>query len=104
MAAPNHEERAMSTPHIHRTPDPPLPSRSSPIEEKSAVVKLKEALTSLAIGAVLLPLAWWLWRHGFRFYAVVAGAAGAFAVAASFGSTLRSSCPFCRAELDAILD
>src|SRR5262245_18195076 len=95
---------SMSTPHIHVTPDPPLPSRSCPIEDKSLAQKAKATLTTLAIAAVLLPLAWWLWRHGFVFYAIVAGAVGAFAVVGSFGSTLRSSCPFCRAEVDDILD
>jgi hypothetical protein len=85
--------------------DPPVPRSSSPIEEKSAIEKLKTSLLALLIGLVLCSASWWLWRYGYRFYGIVAGAIGLFGIVAAFGgSLLRAACPYCRAKIDTILN
>jgi hypothetical protein len=85
--------------------DPALPSRTSPIEEKSTAEKVKAALLLLAIGVALCAASLWLWRSGHSFYGFVAGAIGLFGVVAAFsGSTLQAACPYCATSIGTILD
>jgi hypothetical protein len=87
------------------TGDPPVPGRSSPIEDKPALEKLKASFVSLGIGLGLAAVSWILWHLGFRLYPVIAGAIALFAFAAALsGSTLRARCPFCGASIDSILN
>jgi hypothetical protein len=83
--------------------DPPLPSRTSPIQSRSAGDKVKTFATALPLGTALCSASWWLFHHGFTFYGISAGLVGVFAVIAAFaGSAEKAACPFCGASMDVL--
>jgi hypothetical protein len=91
--------------HLVDIADPPVPSRTSPIVEKSAAEKLKMFLLTLSIAVGLGATSWWLLHNGFMFYVISAGAVAIFALIATFsGSTLKSACPYCGGVIDSILN
>src|SRR5882672_3083076 len=91
--------------HLVEIADPPVPSRSHPVVDKSAAEKAKGFLVVAAIAVTLCAGSWWLWQNGYKFYAGIAGAIGIFAVIAALsGSTLKSKCPYCAASIDSILN
>ena len=83
--------------------DPPMPSRTSPIQARSGGEKAKNFAISLLMGAALCGASWWLLHHGFMFYGVSAGLVGVFALIAAFvGSSEKAACPFCQASVDVL--
>jgi len=91
--------------HLIELADPPVPSRSYPILDKSIGEKLKALAICLSIAVVLGGASWFLLQLGYRFYGLAAGAVAVFAVIAAFGgSTLKSTCPYCGSPVDSILN
>ncbi len=84
--------------------DPPVPSRTSPIEEPSIGEKVKDFAVSIGIGLGLSALSYWLLTHHiFLVIGISAGVIGlAFTAAAFFMSSKKSSCPYCGVRLDVI--
>jgi hypothetical protein len=83
--------------------DPPVPSRTTPIQERSAGEKTKNFVLMLAVGGVACTASWWLLHHGFIFYGISSGAIGLFCViGAFFGSGKKAACPYCSASVDVL--
>src|SRR5947209_14991871 len=81
--------------------DPPIPSRMSPIQSRSASEKAKNFASVFLIGAILCSASWWLVHNGYIFFGVSAGLVGLFALIAAFGgSQEKATCPFCGATID----
>jgi hypothetical protein len=58
---------------------------------------------TLLVGAVFCAVSWWLLNNGIKFYGVVAGLIGAFAIIAAFlGSTEKAGCPFCGSSVSVL--
>ena len=92
-----------AAPQLVEVADPPVPSRTTPIQERSAFEKVRTFALMLASGAVLCAVSWWLLHHSFIFYGISAGAIGLFcAIGAFFGSTKKSSCPYCGSAVDVL--
>ena len=83
--------------------DPPLPSRMSPIQSRSASENAKNFALLFLLGVGLCGASWWLLHNGFTFYGISAGVCGLFALLASFFPQEKATCPFCGASVD-ILD
>jgi hypothetical protein len=91
--------------HLVEIADPPVPSRSYPVADKSAAEKLKTFAICLGIAAGFGAASWLLLQFGYRYYGFATGAVGLFAVIAAFGgSTLKSTCPYCGSSIDSILN
>ena len=83
--------------------DPPLPNRTSPINERSAGEKLRNFALALLAGGAFCAASWWLLHHGLIFYGVSAGALGLFCIVAAFvGSSQKAACPYCGTSVDVL--
>jgi hypothetical protein len=92
-----------TAPQLVEIADPPVPSRATPIQERSALEKARNFALMLGIGIALCAASWWLLHHGVVFYGMVAGAIGLFCViGAFFGSNLKASCPYCNGAMDVL--
>jgi hypothetical protein len=92
-----------AAPQLIEVADPPVPSRTTPIQERSAAEKVKNFVLMWGIGAVACTISWWLLHHGFMFYGISSGAIGLFCViGAFFGAGLKAACCYCGASLDVL--
>jgi len=92
-----------AAPQLVEVADPPLPSRTTPIVERSAFEKARNFALMLAIGVALCTVSWWLLRHSVIFFGISAGAIGLFCVIGAFvGSGKKSSCPYCASAVDVL--
>jgi hypothetical protein len=92
-----------TAPQLVEVADPPVPSRTTPIQERSAFEKARNFVLMEAAGVAFCALSWWLLHHGVTFFGISAGAIGLFCVAgAFFGSAKKASCPYCNGALDVL--
>src|SRR5437868_6403155 len=92
-----------SASNLVEVPDPPLPSRTSPVQEMSAAEKLKLTLMLAAFGLALCAGSWWLLHNDYTLWGIVAGAVGLFCMVAGLGpKNLKAACPYCGAGIKTI--
>src|SRR5437879_3732994 len=95
----------MSTtqPTIQNLQDPPLPSRAQTVIRMSSEEARRHTIQVLVAGICFAAACWWLWRHSFTFWAVIAGLIAVVLLPSAFGKkSLVAPCPFCTTGINGI--
>ncbi len=81
--------------------DPPVPSRTTPVQKKSLAENLKHIAHVLGLSSILCVGSWLLLSYGYLLYGVVSGGLGVLSIFAAFGGAKnKAACPYCGASID----